>query len=106
MNIRKMGGGLVFDSVRQLNLHGRIFGFSPTTHQQLFIVSLAFEIVLFPVIYFLRRDANAPITREPHRAAPGFWSRSAQPVRQSAVDTAQLFRRLIGASGSTRILNF
>ena len=30
-------------------------GSQPTTHQQLFLVSLAFEILLFPTIYFLRR---------------------------------------------------
>jgi MFS family permease len=106
MNIGYIAAGWIFDYVRQLNLHVSIFGFSPTTHQQLFIVSLAFEIVLFPVIYFLRRDANAPITREPHRAAPGFWSRIGQTVRQSAVDTAQLFRRLIGQSGFYRLLMF
>jgi MFS family permease len=106
MNIGYIAAGWIFDYVRQLNLRFSVFGFEPSTHQQLFIVSLAFEIVLFPVIYFLRRDANAPITREPHRAVPGFWIRIGQTVRQSAVATAQLFRRLIGQSGFYRLLMF
>jgi MFS family permease len=106
MNIGYIAAGWIFDYIRQLNLRFSVFGFEPSTHQQLFIVSLAFEIVLFPVIYFLRRDANAPITREPHRAVPGFWIRIGQTVRQSAVATAQLFRRLIGQSGFYRLLMF
>jgi hypothetical protein len=32
--------------------HINIGGFEPTTHQQLFIVSLVFEILLFPAILF------------------------------------------------------
>ena len=62
MNIGYIAAGWIFDYVRELNLHVSIFGFAPTTHQQLFIVSLAFEVVLFPVIYFVRRDANARIS--------------------------------------------
>src|SRR6185437_9776914 len=55
---------------------------------------------------FLRRDPNKPTTDEPHRAAPRFWSRIGQTVRQSAIDTAHLFRRLIGQSGFYRLLVF
>src|SRR3989442_15635192 len=56
MNIGYVAAGWIFDYVRQLNLQFSLFGFEPTTHQQLFLVSLAFEIILFPTIYFLRRD--------------------------------------------------
>src|ERR671935_613398 len=59
MNVGYVAAGWIFDYVRQLNLHFRVLGFQPTTHQQLFIVSLVFEIVLFPVIYFIRRGAEA-----------------------------------------------
>jgi len=58
------------------------------------------------VIYFLRRDPNATITTEAHRSRGDFLSRIGQTVRQSASDTADLFRRLIGQSGFYRLLAF
>jgi MFS family permease len=106
MNVGYVAAGWIFDYVRELNLSVSIFGFTPTTHEQLFIVSLAFEIVLFPVIYFLRRDANATVTTESQRSGADFLSRIGQTVRQSAVDTVGLFRRLIGQSGFYRLLAF
>ena len=113
MNIGYIAAGWIFDYVRELNLHVSIFGFAPSAHQQLFIVSLAFEIVLFPVIYFIRRGADAadggPMIAESSRnrgTASAFWKRIAQTVRQSAIDTAHLFRRLIGQSGFYRLLVF
>jgi len=106
MNVGYIAAGWIFDYVRQLNLHFSVFGFEPTTHQQLFLVSLTFEIVLFPVIYFLRRDADEAITNEPARKVSAFWSRIAATVRQSAVDTVQLFQRLLGQSGFYRLLVF
>src|SRR5881398_3838853 len=48
MNLGYIAAGWIFDYVRQLNLRVSLFGFEPTSHQQLFMVSLAFEIVLFP----------------------------------------------------------
>jgi MFS family permease len=107
MNVGYLAAGWIFDYVRQLSFHFRVFGFEPTTHQQLFLVSLAFEILLFPTIYFLRRRA------EPHAArkskAPvsfGFWPGVAANVRASGADIIQLFRRLIGQSGFYRLLLF
>src|ERR1044071_9169362 len=58
MNIAYVAAAWIFDYVRQLNLRVSLFGFEPTSYQQLFIVSLAFEIVLFPVIYFIRRNTE------------------------------------------------
>src|SRR3954463_15630499 len=58
MNLGYVAAGWIFDFVRGMDLHLSIGGFSPTPHQQLFAVSLAFEIVLFPVIYFLRKGAD------------------------------------------------
>jgi MFS family permease len=106
MNVGYIAAGWIFDYVRQLNLHFSLFGFEPTTHQQLFLVSLTFEIVLLPVIYFLRRDADITITSEQGRAVPAFWNRIGETVRQSAVDTVQLFHRLLGQSGFYRLLVF
>jgi len=110
MNIGYIAAGWIFDYVRELNLHVSVFGFAPTTHQQLFIVSLTFEILLFPVIYFLRRGAEAtdsgPVIDRSRAVASAFWSRIAETVRQSAIDTARLFRRLVSQSGFYRLLVF
>ena len=110
MNIGYVAAGWIFDYVRQMNLRVSLFGFEPTTHQQLFMVSLAFEIVLFPVIYFIRRGAEATdkgaVIEKSRSPTPTFWSGIGETVRKSAIDTAQLFRRLIGQSGFYRILVF
>jgi MFS family permease len=67
------------------------------------MVSLAVEIVVFPAIYFLRRDEQ----RDTQRAAAGSMLEGiARTVKQSATETIQLFRRLIGQSAFTRILIF
>ncbi|HEU5313941.1 MAG TPA: MFS transporter [Candidatus Udaeobacter sp.] len=113
MNIAYVAAGYIFDYVRQLNLRVSLFGFEPSTHQQLFMVSLMFEIVLFPVIYFIRRGAEAnnggPVIDESSRdrgTAPAFWNGIEQTVRKSAIATAQLFRRLISQSAFYRLLAF
>src|SRR5256886_558720 len=106
MNVGYFAAGWIFDYVRQLNLHVSIFGFETTSYQQLFIVSLIFEIVLFPVIYFLRRDTDSATATERYRETHTFWSRIGETVRQSAIDTAHLFRRLVSLSGFYRLLLF
>ena len=113
MNVGYLAAGYLFDYVRQLNLHVSLFGFEPSAHQQLFMVSLMFEIVLFPVIYFIRRGAEAnnggPVIDESSRdrgTAPAFWTGIEQTVRRSAVATAQLFRRLVSQSAFYRLLAF
>jgi MFS family permease len=110
MNVGYIAAGWIFDYVRQFNFHITLFGFQPSSYQQLFIVSLVFEIVLFPVIYFLRRGAEADnvidrVSRGTNIAA-SFLSRIRQTVRQSAIESAHLFRRLIGQSGFYRLLLF
>jgi MFS family permease len=110
MNVGYIAAGWIFDYVRQLNLRVSFFGFEPTSYQQLFVVSLAFEIVLFPVIYFIRRGAEptdkGPAIEKLRPPVPAFWSGIGEMVRKSAIDTAHLFRRLIGQSGFYRILVF
>ena len=106
MNIGYVAAGWIFDFVRQLDLRVSLLGFEPTTHQQLFLVSLIFELLLFPAIYFLRRGEETPASApQSNRAAP-FWMRIAQTVQQSAVETIRLFRRLLGQSAFFRILVF
>src|SRR2546430_4655001 len=107
MNIGYVAAGWIFDYVRQLDFRVSIGDVEPTTHQQLCIVSLACEILLFPAIYFLRRSADrnggSPVVP---RSTANFWSGIGETVRQSAADTAGLFRRLIGQSGFYRLLVF
>ena len=107
MNVGYLAAGWIFDYVRQLDFHFRIDGFAPTTHQQLFLVSLAFEILLFPTIYFLRRSADGRPADAIVSAIPAnFWIRIGRTVRHSAADTIDLFCRLIGQSGFYRLLVF
>ena len=113
MNIGYVAAGYIFDYLRQLNLRVSLFGFEPTSYQQLFMISLMFEIVLFPVIYFIRRGAEAtnggPVIDESSRdrgTTPAFWTGIGQTVRKSAIATAQLFRRLISQSAFYRLLAF
>jgi MFS family permease len=114
MNIGYIAAGWIFDYVRQLNLHVSLFGFEPSSYQQLFVVSLVFEIVLFPVIYFLRRGAEAtdggPVVEQSSShnggSARSFLNGIWQTVRKSAIAAAHLFQRLIGQSGFYRLLLF
>ncbi|HEX4653907.1 MAG TPA: MFS transporter [Candidatus Udaeobacter sp.] len=106
MNVGYVAAGYIFDYVRGLTWHVSLFGFEPSNYQLLFVVSLAFEIVLFPVIYCLRRDEKPISTTDERGTAPGFWSRIGLTVRQSAIATADLFRRLIGQTGFYRLLVF
>ncbi len=113
MNIGYFAAGWIFDYVRQLHWHVSLFGFEPSSYQQLFMVSLAFEIVLFPVIYFIRRGAEAnnggrviEKSSSDDGTPPSFWKRIGDTVRQTTIDTAHLFRRLIGQSGFYRLLVF
>jgi MFS family permease len=107
MNVGYFIAGYVFDFIRSLDLHLSIGGFQPTPYEQLFGVSLALEILLFPTIYFLRsradNDNNAP---KADAARSGFWTEIARTVHKGANGTITLFQRLIGQSGFYRLLVF
>ncbi|MDQ6862105.1 MAG: MFS transporter [Verrucomicrobiota bacterium] len=103
MNIGYLAAGYIFDYIRGLDAHFTIFGFAPTTHQQLFMVSLAIELVIFPAIYFLRRDEEHT---ERRASSTSMLGGIAATVRQSASETVQLFGRLIKQSAFARILVF
>jgi MFS family permease len=115
MNVGYLIAARIFDYVRQsLGEHGHLnlFGSQITTYRTLFLVSLGFEVLLFPVIYFLRRGAEATdegvqFTAEPVKyAARAFSERIWLTVRDSAADTVRLFKRLLGQSGFYRLLGF
>ncbi len=105
MNVGYVVAGWVFDYIRRLDGSFTILGFTPTTHQQLFMVSLGIEILIFPAIYFLRRGEDEPTGRT-RAAGSSMLGGILVTVRQSAVDTIQLFRRLVGQSAFARILVF
>ncbi|MBV9009424.1 MAG: MFS transporter [Verrucomicrobia bacterium] len=107
MNVGYLAAGYIFDYVRSLDLHVHIGGFAPSPHQQLFCVSLGFEIVLFPVIYFLRQDAEVrAITNRAATFQTSVWLKAARTVRQSAADIVALFSRLMRQSAFYRLLLF
>ena len=58
MNVGYFVAGYVFDFIRTLDFHPSIGGFHPTPHEQLFSVSLALEILLFPTIYLRELHLN------------------------------------------------
>src|SRR5216110_3995422 len=115
MNVGYLIAGSIFDYVRHsLGEYGylNLLGLHITTYRTLFLVSLGFEIVLFPTIYFLRRGSEATdegvrFNAEPVRHATGaFWKRAWLTIHDSAVDTVVLFKRLLGQSGFYRLLAF
>jgi len=97
MNVGYLVAGVVFDFIRRSDFHPSFFGFAPTPHQQLFMVSLALEIVLFPTIYFLRSRQERQ--RNTH-------STMLATVRASGAETIDLFKRLLGQSAFFRLLVF
>jgi MFS family permease len=115
MNVGYLIAARIFDYVRQsLGEHGHLslFGLQITTYRTLFLVSLGFELLLLPTIYFLRRgaevtDEGVRFNVEPVRYATGaFWERIWRTVHDSALDTVRLFRRLLSQSGFYRLLAF
>jgi MFS family permease len=115
MNVGYLIAAPIFDYVRQtLGEHGHLslFGLQLTTYRTLFLVSLGFEFLLLPAIYFLRRGAEATdegvrFTAEPVRYATGAsWERIFLTVRDTALDTVRLFKRLLSQPGFYRLLVF
>jgi MFS family permease len=115
MNVGYLIAARIFDYVRQtLGEHGHLslFGLQITTYRTLFLVSLGFEFLLLPTIYFLRKGAEATdegvkFTAEPVRhASAAFWKRTFLTVRDTALDTVRLFKRLLSQSGFYRLLAF
>jgi MFS family permease len=115
MNVGYWIAARIFDYIRQsLGEHGHfhLLGTEISTYRTLFLVSLGFEFLLLPTIYFLRRGAEATdegvrFDAEPVRhATAAFWKRAWLTIRDSARDTARLFKRLLGQSGFYRLLAF
>src|SRR5260370_15299153 len=115
MNVGYLIAGTIFDYVRHsLGEYGylNLLGLHITTYRTLFLVSLGFEVLLLPTIYFLRKGAEATdqgvkFTAEPVLYATGaFWERIWLTIRDTALDTVRLFKRLLSQSGFYRLLAF
>ncbi len=116
MNLGYVIAAFIFDWVRQTFGEHQSFtlaGIPMTTYRTLFLVSLAFELLLLPTIYFLRRGAEATddgvrFDAEPERytAADSLVRRFFLTIRDSSIETVRLFRRLLGQSGFYRLLAF
>jgi MFS family permease len=117
MNFGFLAAGFLFDWVRQgLGEHGQLtlplLGLKLTTYRTLFLVSLAAECAILPIVYFLRNGAEATeeglkIVPEPVRYPnQNLWTSFRLTVRDSARDTVRLFAGLLRQSGFYRLVAF
>ncbi len=117
MNFGFLVAGLLFDWVRQgLGEHGHLtlplVGLQLSTYRTLFLVSLVVECALLPVVFFLRKGAEATddglqIVPEPARYPDqNLWNSFLLTVRDSFNDTVRLFAGLLRQNGFYRLLGF
>ena len=117
MNLGFLVAGYIFDFVRKgMGEYGALdlplIGTSVTTYRALFLVSLAIEISMLPVVYFIRKGAE--VTDEGLRIVPeqkkypaaNLWTSFCLTVRDSVRDTIKLFAGLLQQSGFYRLLAF
>lgn len=115
MNLGFLVAGLLFDGLRSgLGEHGgmNVLGQSLSTYRILFLVSFALELSILPLIYFLRRGAEATdeglkFNPEPKRYPNAtLWQSFWLTARDSAKDTIRLFVELMQQTGFYRLLAF
>ena len=117
MNFGFLFASLIFDYVRQgLGEHGHLalplVGLKITTYQTLFLVSLAIEISLLPILWFLREgveatDEGLQITpRAARYQRENLWNSMRLTVRDSVSEAVRLFRGLLRQVGFYRLLAF
>jgi MFS family permease len=117
MNVGFFVAAFLFDFVRQgLGEHGHLtlplLGLRLTTYRTLFLASTGVELMLFPVVYFLREGAEATdeglrITPRPSRQPQaGLWRSLCRAVSDGAKDSARLLIELFRQRGVYRLLAF
>ena len=115
MNLGFFAAARFFDMVRQhLGERGHFdfLGAHLSTYRTIFLISLGLEISLLPLIYFVRRGAEAsdegPVLKPEVSAYPNepIWNSFWFTIRDSARDTVRLFKGLLGQSGFYRLLVF
>jgi len=115
MNFGFVISGYIFDYLRQhLGEHGELalFGMRMTTYQTLFLISLGIEILLLPVLWFLREGVEATdeglkiVPREARHQQENLWNSMCLTLRDSLRDTVRLFTALLHQAGFYRLLVF
>jgi MFS family permease len=117
MNIGSFIASTVFDWVRQgLGEHGHLalpwLGDTITTYRTLFLVCLGIEVLMLPLVWFMRSgvevtDEGVKIIPPPVRvAAASLWDSMARSVRESARETVRIFCELFEEKGFYRLLAF
>jgi MFS family permease len=118
MNFGFLAAGYVFDWVRSpkigLGEHGHLnlFGMEISSYRTLFLVSLILEIMMLPLLYFIREGAEATDSglqlapRKVSARAEGLLQSAVQTVRKSVRDTINLFGGLVRQTGFYRLLGF
>ena len=118
MNLGFLASGYLFDWVRQgLGEYGHwnlpFLGWQLTTYRTLFLVSWAIELLVLPVVWFLREGAE--VTDEGVRIVPSHGPATGQArtlnhawqtVRESYLGTVDFFTRLVKQPGFYRLLSF
>ena len=115
MNVGFLIAAWLFDHVRKgLGEHGHFnfLGLQISTYRTLFLVSLAMEVILLPMIYFLREGAEATddgVKIQPRKVKPQGQTliRSiGLTITDAFRETIRLFTTLLGESGFYRLLAF
>jgi MFS family permease len=117
MNLGFLVAGYTFDFVRQgLGEHGHltlpVLGLQLTSYRTLFLVSMGVEILVLPVLYFLRPGAEATdeglrlVPDQPKYPGQPLWNSMGLSIRDCARDTVRLFRGLLRQPGFHRLLAF
>ncbi len=115
MNLGFWAAARVFDFLRKdLGEHGHfdLFGIHLSTYRALFLVSLIFEILLLPLIYFVRKGVEVTdegvkiVPKASPYAVESLWKAFWLTIRDSAQATVRLFKTLLAQSGFYRLLAF
>jgi hypothetical protein len=115
MNFGFVISGYIFDYLRQhLGEHGHFsfLGLNLTTYQTLFLVSLGIEILLLPILWFLREGVEATdeglkiVPRETRHQQVGLWYSMYSTVRDSLRQTVRICTDLVHQAGFYRFLVF
>src|SRR5262249_12134877 len=115
MNVGFLLANFLFDLFRRmLGEHGhfQLLGVDLSTYRTLFLVSLVLELCLLPLMYLLRKGAEATdeglriVPEPPKYPGENLWNSFWFTVRDSARDTVRLFAGLIQQSGFYRLLAF
>lgn len=115
MNFGFLLAAWIFDWVRKrMGEHGhfQFLGLDLSTYHVLFLVSLAIECSILPLLFFLRPGAEATETGArlvPTQARPvsdSVWRSAGHTVRDSVKASVRLFRNLFRQDGFYRLLVF